>query len=155
MSTRANIIVTDRHNNELIFYRHSDGYPEGAMPTLETFLRYVTEDRIRDNTSQAAGWLVVLGREEYADAYKDDKSGLMPRYAEEPRLPERQRARGHSGYGGDDWKVGAIEPTSGLHGDIEYLYIIDLAEKVIRVDGEGGYEYSGKFREKVDSVHSA
>lgn len=28
---------------------------------------------------------------------------------------------------------GAYEPTTGLHGDIEYLYIIDLNEKSIEV----------------------
>lgn len=30
-----------------------------------------------------------------------------------------------------DWKVGAIEPTTGIHGDIDYLYTIDLITKEI------------------------
>lgn len=60
MSTRCNIIVKDGRD-ELIFYRHSDGYPEGAMPTLETFLALVKEGKVRSNVSQAAGWLILLG----------------------------------------------------------------------------------------------
>ena len=31
----------------------------------------------------------------------------------------------------EDWKVGAFEPTTGQHGDIEYLYTIDLIAEVI------------------------
>ena len=30
------------------------------------------------------------------------------------------------GEGPSDWKVGAIEPTTGVHGDIDYLYTITL-----------------------------
>jgi hypothetical protein len=26
----------------------------------------------------------------------------------------------------ENWKVGSIEPTTGLHGDIEYLYTIEF-----------------------------
>ena len=31
MSTRANIIIKDSYQ-EQIFYRHSDGYPDGTLP---------------------------------------------------------------------------------------------------------------------------
>jgi len=104
MSTRANIIIKDG-NEKLWFYRHSDGYPEGTLPTLNKFLNLIKEGKIRDNISQAAGWLILIGHEEYGSK--------NPLY---------------------DWKVGAYEPTIGRHGDIEYLYTIDLEKKEIKVE---------------------
>jgi hypothetical protein len=112
MSTRAQIIVKDEHD-AVWFYRHSDGYPSGTLPTLERFLSWVKAGRIRDNAEQAAGWLVLIGHEEY-------------------------RAEGHVGFEpnhtgkGMDWKVGAYEPCAPVtHGDIEYLYTVDLTAKTI------------------------
>lgn len=113
MSTRANIIVTDG-TDSLIFYRHSDGYPKGVMPMLERFLELIVTGKIRDNTSQAAGWLILMGAEEYGVNIKD--------------------AFMRKGY--DSWKVGAIEPTTMIHGDIDHLYVVDLAKKKIFVDAE-------------------
>jgi len=104
MSTRANIIITDG-DDKLYFYRHSDGYPEGTMPTLNQFLDKVKKGEIRDNVSQSAGWLIVIGHEEYAK-----------------NREEYEHTR---------WKVGAYEPTTCIHGDIEYLYVIDLEKKEI------------------------
>jgi hypothetical protein len=115
MSTRANIILKDE-SDELIFYRHSDGYPEGALPTLEKFLGYVKDGSIRDNVSQSAGWLILFGHQEYAQMDGD--------YYPKNGLPHKRSTMG--------WKVGAIEPTEAIHGDIEYLYVIDLKKKEIR-----------------------
>lgn len=67
MSTRADIQVIDGYGTELWFYRHSDGYPAGALPTLGEFMRKVVEEKIRDNTEQASGWLIVVGRDEYGN----------------------------------------------------------------------------------------
>ena len=110
MSTRANVIIKDRYD-KIYFYRHSDGYPEGTMPTLNKFLNLVKNGRIRGNTGQAAGWLVLIGAEEYNSSLKN---------AENPE-PDNYFS----------WKVGAYEPTDGLHGDIEFLYIIDLDKQKI------------------------
>ena len=105
MSTRANIKMIDSFGDELWFYRHSDGYPEGTMPTLNKFLDLVKKGKIRDNVGQASGWLIMIGHEEY---------GSMSVEA--------------------DWKVGSYEPTNSMHGDIEYLYIIDLDKREIKVE---------------------
>lgn len=113
MSTRANIIIKDKYR-ELYFYRHSDGYPEGTLPTLNKFLDLVITNKIRDNVSQAAGWLILIG----ADEYKKYESFA---WSKEDELMVQ------------GWKVGAYEPTSGIHGDIDYLYIVDLDEKEIKV----------------------
>lgn len=130
MSTRANIIIKDASGDELIYYRHSDGYPDGAMPTLEKFMALVKEGKIRDNVGQAAGHLIVLGREEYAS------EGLLT-----------------SDF--MSWKVGAIEPTTCIHSDIEFLYVLDLKSKTIthsETGRDGEYNatvpkdfYAGKF----------
>ena len=97
MSTRCQVIVKDKYD-ELWFYRHCDGYPDGVKETLEKFLLLVKEGKIRNNPMQAAGWLIIIGHNEYN--VSDDPT---------------------------DWKVGAYEPcTPETHGDIEYLYTIDL-----------------------------
>lgn len=111
MSTRANIIIESR-GEYLIFYRHSDGYPEGTLPSLNEFLDLVKKGVIRDNVSQAAGWLILIGHQEYEGSY-----------------PPKE------------WKVGAYEPTYRIHGDIEYLYILDLREKTIKVVSMGKEEF--------------
>jgi hypothetical protein len=104
MSTRAQIIIKDSYS-ELWFYRHSDGYPEGTLPSLEQFLGYVKDGVIRDNAEQAAGWLILIGANE--EDYKTE-------------FPPKQ------------WEVGAYEPCENvLHGDIEYLYTVDLVSKTI------------------------
>jgi hypothetical protein len=102
MSTRCNLVVRYGREDSLIFYRYCDGYPAGVARTLGEFVGRVRLDRIRRNVEQACGWLIVLGREEY--------------------LP-------HSDPG---WNVGTWEPSVALHGDIEYLYEIDLRTATLR-----------------------
>lgn len=110
MSTRCQVIVKDRRS-EVWFYRHSDGYPEGVEKSLKTFLDYVKSEKIRDNAEQASGWLVIIGHNEYNT--KD--------------VPD------------DDWKVGAYEPCPPEeHGDIEYLYTVDLDAKEVYYTGDSG-----------------
>jgi hypothetical protein len=106
MSTRSNILVTDGNEN-LLFYRHSDGYPSGQF-TLLRFMQEIKDGKIRNNVNQSAGWLVVWGNEEYADSRKEfpDSSG---------------------------WKVGAYEPTDMYGGDIEYFYICNIKSLEIEV----------------------
>ena len=132
MSTRCNIIIKDSYTS-LTFYRHSDGYPSGVAPTLCEFLDLVKRGCIRDNTSQAAGWLIVLGHEEYGAG--DHGNDLTKMRAAKDSF--------------STWKVGAYEPTSGIHGDIEYLYEIDLSAKTLRGwrhrGGEKGAEVTAEL----------
>src|ERR1700760_4107742 len=132
MSTRANIVIKNGEE-KLFFYRHSDGYPDGTLPTLNKFIDWVKSGKIRDNVSKAAGWPIILGALEYdtlPEAPKNtDKYGCNVQVSEikEPK----------------DWKAGAYEPTTGIHGDIEYLYLVDLAKKSVKCykdwteEGEG------------------
>ena len=119
MSTRANIRITDGYDT-LWFYRHSDGYPEsehGVLKFLEPFMDRLKDGTIRNNAMQAAGWLIVLGRD--------------------------AMLRSHNGYDASmrktidsmyNWKVGLIEPTTERHGDIDYLYTIDLKNQTLEYE---------------------
>lgn len=122
MSTRAGIIIKDKYD-EIHFYRHSDGYPEGTLPTLELFLSWVKDRKIRDNAMQASGWLVIIGALEYMTV---------------PRVPVLETKFGlesdmTKANPPDDWKCGAYEPTTNVenHGDLEFVYIVDLDTKEI------------------------
>lgn len=115
MSTRCNVIVKDSFGDQIMFYRHCDGYPEGVAKTLGEFIQLVRDNKLRDNAEQAAGWLIVLGYEEYLSS-----NSLQAM---------RTNTQGTSV---DGWKVGAYEPCLQLHTDIEYLYEIDLVSKTIR-----------------------
>ncbi len=128
MSTRCQVKIVDAYN-ELWFYRHSDGYPDGALPTLRKFMQWVADGQIRDNVEQAAGWLVIIGNDEYSEV----GSGY----------PEPQP----DGYSG--WKVGAYEPSvPRFHGDIQYFYILDLEAKTITVQATNGFNDNQSFTTK-------
>jgi hypothetical protein len=127
MSTRANIIIKDQYD-KLYFYRHSDGYPKGTLPTLEKFLSLVKSGKIRDNASQSAGWLIVIGAIEYQTVHPE----YFPESKKESyNQDDKEIESCVNEFSPDDWKVGAYEPTTGIHGDIEHLYVIDLDKKEI------------------------
>lgn len=139
MSTRCNVVVRDACGRQLTFYRHSDGYPEGVAPTLGEFLKFVRTGKIRDDVEQAAGWLIVLGHDEYSgQEYGSSLPLLRGEEKARCRYPELSM-----------WKVGAYEPAVGIHPDIEYLYEIDLGKKTLR-----GWEHDGekKGREVTEDL---
>ncbi len=127
MSTRANVIIKDRQE-QLIFYRHSDGDPEVTGESLARFMRALTAGRIRDNASQAAGWLILMGHHEsLIEHCRQDGTPYCGRFEEFLGLPtELPLSLGYN------WKVGAYEPTPHIHVDIEFLYEIDLAAKTCK-----------------------
>lgn len=111
MSTRASIIIQDEHT-KLYFYRHSDGYVECAGVDLLAFVADYTEEKMRLNVGQSAGWLVLRGHKEY-----NETPTLAPNKAD--------RFAG--------WKCGAYEPTSSLHGDVEFVYVINLTKRTLEM----------------------
>ena len=123
MSTRANIKINGGYGEGLWFYRHSDGYPDGALPTLKKFMGWVKEGKIRNNADQASGWLIMIGATEYGEIH----SFASGKYETKKKPPEQIFEPG-------GWKVGAYEPTTGQHGDIEYLYTLDLEKLTIHVE---------------------
>lgn len=139
MSTRAGIIVKDKFES-IHFYRHSDGYPEGTLPTLEKFLNLVKEKKIRNNASQASGWLIMIGAQEYSNGLiygcpkckTELKGEECPKCGGELNFFEKQKdlkdILNPSDNDVSGWKVGAYEPTRNVykHGDLDYIYTIDL-----------------------------
>ncbi len=127
MSTRANIILKDG-DRQLFFYRHSDGYPEGVLPTLNKFCNWIKSGAIRNNLSQSSGWLILLGAMEYKtvppSAFVSNgksKFGANEDYDLHFENPE-------------DWKVGAYEPTLSIHGDIDYLYTVNIYDGSLKIE---------------------
>src|ERR1039457_77730 len=133
MSTRCNIIIKDAAS-KLVFYRHSDGYPEGTMPLLKKFLDLVKRDKIRDNVNQAAGWLIILGAIEYQTISGNLFSEADKEYTERE---DDKIDKSLKNFIPKDWKCGAFEPTVGIHGDIDWLYVIDLKTKKITKTNNG------------------
>lgn len=56
MSTRANVIIKSG-GEELVFYRHSDGYPESCGEDLKAFVADYKSGAMRFSLCQSAGWL--------------------------------------------------------------------------------------------------
>lgn len=149
MSTRCNIVLIDQRTGEghppVIFYQHGDGYPEGVREKLDTFIRWVEERRIRRNTGQSSGWLHFLGIQDMARSaakYAADPRPLWPHFGPgkgildvEPRVPDEHNMN-HvrqypndpwaQGIAGEDWECGFVEYTDCLHGDIEFLHVVDM-----------------------------
>ena len=98
------------------------------MPSLQILMEWVQSGKIRDNAEQAAGWLIIIGAIEYGEIppYKNgDKKYRGGHYGDITSI-QKPMADGCS-----NWKCGAYEPSCRRHGDIEYLYILDLEKKTI------------------------
>ena len=139
MSTRCQVAVIDKYTNPekpILFYRHSDGYPEGVKDTLDEFCDLIKSGRIRNNDEQAAGWLIVLGVKEYSGISGINFQTLAP-----PENPSFS-----------DWKVGAYEPCSVYHGDIEYFHVVHV-EALKYFSFKVPFETDDKFfAEKISEV---
>ena len=143
MSTRANVLVKDKYSEQW-YYRHSDGYPSCTAESLKKFIQWLVDGKIRSNVCQGSPWLIVIGNQEYSES--DNIGG-----GKEPT-------------GGTfGWKVGAYETTDGEHGDIAFLYTIDMKEKTVTIrdvyDGSSNtYSYSDFLKTNFENnqrTHSA
>jgi hypothetical protein len=111
MSTRANVIIRQGNDN-IVFYRHSDGYPEVTGKDLKEFVKGYAS-KFRNNVTQSAGWLIIHGRENWIK--------------QQEILTKRYGSLG-TAYA---WKCGDYEITTELHGDIDYVYTIDLDKGIL------------------------
>lgn len=124
MSTRCNVVLrqdwefthsvtgeTTKGTHSLIFYRHSDGYPDGVKESLDRFCKLIESGIARPNVGQAAGWLILIGHEEQRKSYE--------------RIARRNPELKNVG-AGMDWKVGEYEPSDSFAGDMAHLYEVDV-----------------------------
>lgn len=114
MSTRAQICIKRdtegfKDTGGIYIYKHSDGYPEGVLPTLAPFVERFTKNRGDDPC-------YLLCQIVRAFAVVDFKS-------------ERLNDGAYGQFTG--WGLDTVE-----HGDIEYLYEIDSATGKIYVNGK-------------------
>jgi len=135
MSTRCNVIISEtftyRAGNgkpvsktkETVFYRHSDGYPETVLPELEKLSDWIKRGLLRGDLIQSSAWLVIIGAIVY---------NTIPKF-------KTEATEGGTEYGvldsiedPKDWKAGAYEITDGIHGDISYLYRLELPGATVK-----------------------
>lgn len=146
MSTRANIIIKDSYGDKLFFYRHSDGYPEVTIPSLNIFLKWLKNGNIRKDLQQGSGWLIILGAIEYnkIPSFETEEEKHYDRIYITSNLETIKTP--------EDWKVGAYEPTTSIHGDIEYLYIIDIDRATVTVYDSWTLEGEGKNKVEISAT---
>jgi len=125
MSTRSQIIIKDDYSEQW-FYRHSDGYPSGNLPQLFKFMSWLKEGKIRNNVEQSSGWLILIGADEYGYDYNFDT---------DKKTRRKNLFKPNGKKLGCGWKCGAYEICSckELHGDVEWLYTIDLQDDTIEI----------------------
>lgn len=116
------------------------------MPTLQKFIGWLRDGHIRNNVGQAAGWLILIGAAEYNTYYTvADGQKTKPTVLEPLGLVVPDSSR--------EWKCGSYEPTGGVHGDIEFLYEIDVEAKTISCFESWDDEGNGKGKPAfVDSA---
>jgi len=153
MSTRCNILIKDKKNKQW-FYRHCDGYPSVTANSLKTFVQWLIDGKIRDSVSQGSSWLIILGNNETNKTISDGKK-------EQRKNKKHYFKYDHESYGGGSephygsmgWKVGVYEITNGKHGDIEYIYTIDMDKKTVKIDPLDGNTIKYTFKEFVETDH--
>ena len=113
MSTRANIRIKD--GDELIqLYHHSDGDPECLGTKLKSFLEQQCDDGYWDVEEIANG--LVKGAMKYRS--KNIFSG-------------KEEIKSDDGF----------EVTTSIHGDEDFVYVIDCSEKTIKCYSHKWDEY--------------
>lgn len=121
MSTRAQIKVSDQ---PIYIYKHSDGYPEGVMPTLEPAVKYFHEQRGYDPEYMVARILMAFALAEEKFRQERIKEFERLRNSTEERLYKMYSKPEVLGFGLD----------LQVHGDIQYMYHVDARTGEIRVE---------------------
>jgi len=135
MSTRSQIRFIDADNNSIAqVYKHSDGYPSGVLPLLARVRACE-----RPSPQYNAATFVFAGKlqmgtlvdderyydpDQWGDLLDDDGADMFS-----PRMA--------LGYGVED-------PSSGIHGDEEYLYrVVTTGQSSLEGEGDWYVEYAG------------
>ncbi|ELZ16568.1 hypothetical protein [Natrinema limicola] len=156
MSTRSQLRFVHRNesaaeqdstNRIAQVYRHSDGYPESVLQDLTRLKQLLDETRTERGPSYAAAQFIFLetlssmglyvdeGRERHIRADQPDDL-LDP--SNMAHLEQPLFLLGH----------GVENPATGIHGDEEYLYIVELptrnpfdepAEWTVKVSDHAGF----------------
>lgn len=132
MSTRSQIrFVQERtydgetHTQTAQVYRHSDGYPSGVLPALAQLKALQDATGTERGPSYTAANFIFLNKFQGMGFYADElgDSGVMAAIEERDLSAFEELNQPHFllGYG--------VEDTGGIHGDEEYLYVVDIGRR--------------------------
>jgi len=107
MSTRCQIKV---EGADVLFYKHSDGYPDGVLPTLEDV---VAKFKTARGFFDGAYLLARIGQRFMNDS-QASHTAIRKEWAEQ----------GMKVSATDDFDVTGYGYDTEIHGDIEYLYTV-------------------------------
>lgn len=107
MSTRCQIKV---EGEEVLLYKHCDGYPEGVLPTLEDVVKKFSEAR---GFFDGPYLLARIGQRFMNDSQ-----------ANHTAIRKEWAAQGMKVSTQDDFDVTGYGYDTVIHGDIEYLYTV-------------------------------
>lgn len=158
MSTRSQILFRDVHRwtdddgetqervDEVLTYKHHDGYPKGTVPTLRRYFQYAGA-RANDFEYFVASWPYYYKRQK--ERYDRARSYSDLKLLEEQETPEEPRK---------DFEVPKQLTGLGIcgndqfHGDIEYFWVVNLNERVIEQYNDVGFSGSDwdSYKELMD-----
>lgn len=128
MSTRCQIRFTEADSDCVAqVYRHSDGYPGGVLPLLKHLQELLHETGTQRGANYAAAQLLLIDELRYigyTTESKNDSYSKWPNTIAGVLDPESWKQVDATpsyllGHGVED-------PSRGIHGDEEYLYIVEL-----------------------------
>lgn len=128
MSTRCQLRFTDENTDRVAqIYRHSDGYPEGILPLLEHVQELLHATGTQRDASYAAAQFIFIDKLWHIERTFCCEDGLyndLPDTVEGVLNPESWEGLSQTpsyllGHGVED-------PSCGIHGDEEYLYVVEL-----------------------------
>lgn len=131
MSTRCQLRFIDSCTDCVAqVYRHSDGYPESVLPTLQHLQRLLRATQAqRDATYAAAQFLfydklwtlerTLQSDDSLYEGYPDTVADVLTVESWRDCNKTPSYLLGH----------GVEDPSCGIHGDEEFLYVVELPEK--------------------------
>lgn len=145
-------------------YRHSDGYPEGVLPALAQLKALQDETGTERDPAYVAANFIFLNKLQGMGLYLDRKGGFggsLSRFD----ITAVAEANGVSGIAALDQPhfllgYGVEDPAQGIHGDEEYLYVVEIprrdpfedpGEWMLKVSAHSGFpRWDGPTREAFD-----
>ncbi len=155
MSTRAQLRFTDRAGTVQV-YNHSDGYPEGVVRLLDIVASVQDSTGTERGAHYTAANYIFLGKltgmQMYARGMRggDLTNETLEGLAGEPKKALDSLDQPHFLLG-----YGVEKPSSGLHGDEQWVYEYDLSRGRLRIaPAENGwsppYEFEGTLGAAVE-----
>ena len=141
MSTRCNVAIV-HGNYQIMLYRHCDGWPENLKYDLDRIVSWLKEKRIPEHPSAVASWLILLGTDGFFGS-----SGRIARNKETGDIEP-----GDSVSQDSELSPGLYRFTTGIHGDIDFFYVVDAKNVCWR--GYGPDVCPGGGRSDFDAILS-